>query len=169
MIRAAIFYMVWFAVWLGLAWPPDFKDVVVGVLVSLFVSVMTLDLIVKPGVKLPGPVAILKKCAWFAVYVVVFVYECLKANIDVAYRVLHPDMPIRPGTIRVKVGLKSDLGLTFLANSITLTPGTTSVDVDKERGYLYVHWLYVREGYESGGKPLPVVEKFERILGRIFE
>lgn len=102
---------------------------------------------------------------WFACYLFVFVWECLKANIDVAYRVIHPDLPIRPGTIKVKVSLTSDIGLTFLANSITLTPGTTTVDVDKERGFLYIHMLYVKED-RSGPK---IVGKFENILKRILK
>ena len=95
----------------------------------------------------------------------VFIWECFKANIDVAYRVLHPKLPIRPGTVKVKVSLKSDIGLTFLANSVTLTPGTTTVDIDKPNGYLYVHCLSVKDGAVR----LPVVSRFENILKRIFE
>lgn len=171
MIRAIVFYFIWFAVWMLLAWPPEPKDVIVGIVVSLFVSVMTVDLVLRKGRggRSYAPLAVLKRVAWFIVYVFVFLWECIKANIDVAYRVLHPDLPIRPGTIRINVNLKSDIGLTFLANSITLTPGTTSIDVDKARGCLYIHWLYVRDAYGPGGKTLPVVVKFERILGRIFE
>jgi multicomponent Na+:H+ antiporter subunit E len=116
-----------------------------------------------------NPVVYIKKAGWFLIYIVVFLYECLKANLDVAYRVLHPDLPIRPGTIRVKMGLKSDTGITFLANSVTLTPGTTTVDVDKAKGCLYVHWLYVQDGHDASNASLPVVEKFEKILRRIFE
>ena len=106
---------------------------------------------------------------WFIYYAVVFLWECVKANIDVAYRVLHPDLPIRPGTVKIKTGLTSDIALTFLATSVTLTPGTTTVDIDKDRGYIYVHWLYVKEGYDRSSMKLAVVGKFENILKRIFE
>ena len=109
------------------------------------------------------------RCLWFVYYIAVFLWECVKANIDVAYRVVHPDLPISPGTIRVKTGLKSDVGLTFLANSITLTPGTTTVDIDKYRGYIYVHWLCVRKDYDRTSEKLAVVGKFERILKKVFE
>jgi multicomponent Na+:H+ antiporter subunit E len=112
---------------------------------------------------------ILKKAIFLFYYIIIFLWECLKANIDVAYRVLHPNLPIRPGTVKVKVSLRSDIGLTFLANSITLTPGTTSVDIDKEKGLLYIHWIYVRDGFREGEKRLPVVEKFENILKKVFE
>ena len=86
-----------------------------------------------------------------------------------AYRVIHPDLPIRPGTIKVKTDLKSDVGLTLLANSITLTPGTTTVDIDKEKGLIYIHWLYIRDDYDKTAMKLKVVEKFENILRKIFE
>ena len=104
---------------------------------------------------------------WSVAYIFVFLWECVKANLDVAYRVLHPDLPIRPGTFKVKTGLKSDVGLTFLTSSITLTPGMTSVDVDKGGGWIYIHFLYVRD---SGNKcpRLSAVARFERILKRIF-
>lgn len=173
MIRKASLFILWFSVWALLSWPFDARDAVFGAAAALLVSVVTADILAQPSAKSGAsgldPVRFIRRCGWFIVYLFVFVWECLKANIDVAYRVLHPDLPIRPGTIRVKTGLKSDIGLTFLANSITLTPGTTTVDVDKEGGTIYVHWLYVREGYGAGQRPLPVVARFERILGRVFE
>ena len=59
----------------------------------------------------------------FLFTLLVFIWECIKANLDVAYRVLHPAMPIRPGIVKVKTTLKSELAKTLLANSITMTPG----------------------------------------------
>lgn len=85
---------------------------------------------------------------------------------DVAFRVLHPDLPIRPGTVRIKTSLRSDIGLTFLANSLTLTPGNTTIDVDKAAGILYVHRLCIRgDAMES----IPVAVKFEKILKKVFD
>ena len=92
----------------------------------------------------------------------------MKANIDVAFRVSHPECPINPGIVKVKTNLKSDTALTFLANSITLTPGTLSVDIDQSQGVLYVHWINVRS-QDTGKATRMVVERFERILKRIFE
>jgi multicomponent Na+:H+ antiporter subunit E len=103
---------------------------------------------------------------WFVYYIVIFLWECLKANVDVAFRVLHPDLPIRPGTIRIQTALKSDAGLTFLANSLTLTPGNTTIDIDKTAGVLYVHRLCIKE--ENAGS-LPVAAKFESVIKRIFD
>lgn len=79
---------------------------------------------------------------WFLVYLVIFILECIKANFDVAYRVLHPGMPVKPGIVKVKTTLKSGFGRMMLANSITMTPGTITVDIIDDD--LYVHWIYVR-------------------------
>jgi multicomponent Na+:H+ antiporter subunit E len=77
----------------------------------------------------------------FIVYAVgPFFYNMAKANLDVAYRVITGK--IRPGIVRISPGLKTSIGMTMLANSITLTPGTLTVDVDAQKN-LYVHWIYV--------------------------
>ena len=92
----------------------------------------------------------------------------IKANFDVAYRVVHPKLPIKPGIVKVKTKLKSDTGLTFLANSITLTPGTMSVDIDRENGYLYIHWINVKSTDVEKATEI-IVSRFEKILEKIFE
>ena len=72
--------------------------------------------------------------------------EIIKANWDVARRVLSPSLPVTPTMIRVKASQTSDLGQVIYANSITLTPGTISVDV--ANGEILVHALS-REGAEE--------------------
>lgn len=80
----------------------------------------------------------------FLIYLIgPFFWAMAKANLDVAYRVITGK--IRPGIVRVSPGLATDFGITLLANSITLTPGTLSVDVDEESGDLFVHWINVRD------------------------
>jgi len=89
-----------------------------------------------------------------------FLLGMIKANIDVAIRVITGE--IRPGIVRIDSGLKKSLSTTMLANSITLTPGTLTVDVndDVEEGNLfYIHWIFVtdenpaeEEVYGSFGK-----------------
>jgi multicomponent Na+:H+ antiporter subunit E len=87
--------------------------------------------------------------------------------LDVVYRVIHPAMPIRPGIVKVKTSLKSDSARTALANSITLTPGTMTVDITDD-GYLYIHWINVRttDVEEASRK---IVTPFEWFLAKIFD
>ena len=73
-------------------------------------------------------------------------WQIVKANIDVARRVLDPRLPISPNLLRVKVTQKSDLGRVSYANSITLTPGTVSVGVEGDS--ILVHAL-TREAAEA--------------------
>ena len=103
---------------------------------------------------------------WLLVYLFVFTWECIRANLDVAYRVLHPALPIRPGIVKVKLGVRSPVARTFLANSITMTPGTLSVDIIGD--YLYVHWIYLKsedpEVYTED-----IAGRFEQYIKKIFE
>ena len=80
---------------------------------------------------------------WFTllVYLFPFFFAMAKANVDVAYRVITGR--INPAIVKINPNLKNDMSLTFLANSITLTPGTLSVDVDQKTNELYVHWINV--------------------------
>jgi len=170
MMAAIVLFILWYFVWIMLSWPLAGHEALTGVAVSAFVTFMTLDLDGRGDVRkkrkllsIPG------RLVWVLYYIPVFLWECVKANFDVAFRVLPPKVHIRPGTLKIKTLLKTDIGLTFLANSVTLTPGTTTVDVDKENGYIYVHWLYVREKHGKVPAKLDVVTKFDRIIKKIFE
>jgi multicomponent Na+:H+ antiporter subunit E len=159
-----ILFLLALLIWSFLTWPPDSQHLLVGVLVSGLVSFMTGDMFVKR----PHAFKHLSRYLWFLYYIPLFIWECIKANIDVAYRVIHPDLPINPGIVKVKTTLKSDTGLTFLANSITLTPGTMSVDIDPEGGYLYIHWIDVKERDIQKASEI-IVKTFEEVLRRIFD
>ncbi|MFC1667134.1 Na+/H+ antiporter subunit E [Candidatus Omnitrophota bacterium] len=159
-----VLFLLSFIGWILLNWVPDWQHIIVGLFVSIVVAYLTGGFFVRRVHLFTHPARYL----WFLYYVPVFIWECFKANIDVAYRVVHPDLPIHPGIVKVKTRLKSDSALTFLANSITLTPGTLSVDIDREGGFLYVHWIDVKEKNLDKATSM-IVEKFERILARIFD
>ena len=72
-------------------------------------------------------------------YLVAFLWELLTANVDVAYRTLSPSMPIEPRVIELPLRVQTPLGITTIANSITLTPGTLTMDHDDTTNTLYVH------------------------------
>lgn len=67
--------------------------------------------------------------------------EIVKSNVDVARRILHPDLPISPTIIRVRASQRTELGRVIYANSITLTPGTVSIDVRDNDEHIEVHAL----------------------------
>jgi multicomponent Na+:H+ antiporter subunit E len=74
-----------------------------------------------------------------------FLYELLLSAIKVALLVLSPSMRkrLKPAIVAFPLTVKSDVGITLLANMITLTPGTLSVDVSADRSVLFVHAISV--------------------------
>ncbi|MDF9746812.1 Na+/H+ antiporter subunit E [Natrinema salsiterrestre] len=81
----------------------------------------------------------LRVLPYAGLYLGAFTRELLRANVDVAYRVLSPGMPIEPEVILVPLRVESDIAITVIANSITITPGTVTLDYDDETNALYVH------------------------------
>ncbi|MCH7408617.1 Na+/H+ antiporter subunit E [Belliella sp. DSM 111904] len=78
-------------------------------------------------------------------FVFFFLYELVKANVQVAYDVITPRHYMEPGIVKIPLDAESDLEITLLANLITLTPGTLSLDVSEDRKVLYVHAMYVKD------------------------
>ena len=74
-----------------------------------------------------------------------FIKELVLSAVRVALLVLRPDMrrQLKPEIIEFPLAVTSDAEITLLANLITLTPGTLSVDVSEDRSVLYVHALLV--------------------------
>ena len=83
----------------------------------------------------------LRATPYVVLYVAVFVKELVTANLDVAYRVLAPGMRIEPDVVVVPLRVQTDAAVTTIANSITLTPGTLTMDYDEENNTLYVHGI----------------------------
>jgi len=148
--------------WLMLTFEFTAANIIVGAVASLITAAIFARFFIKNVYKLIQP----KRYGWFLVYLVVFIWECLKANIDVAYRVLHPAMPIRPGIVKVKTTLKSDMAKMLLANSITMTPGTISVDIIDD--YLYIHWIYIKSEDPEVYTKI-ITGPFEKYIKRIIE
>ncbi|MFH1380404.1 MAG: Na+/H+ antiporter subunit E [bacterium] len=162
-----ILFVTAYIVWLLINWIPDWQHILVGLFTSMLVAYLTGDLFITAGrahlLKHPN-----RYWHFIFEYLPVFFWECIKANIDVAYRVSHPLLPIKPGIVKITTKLKSDTGLTFLANSITLTPGTMTVDIDKDKGVLYIHWINTKAADTETATKL-IAERFEKILAKIFE
>ncbi|MDP2923818.1 MAG: Na+/H+ antiporter subunit E [Candidatus Omnitrophota bacterium] len=159
-----VLFILGFIIWMLLGWPLDYAHALVGIFVAGFVAMFTGDMFSRR----PHHFGHLTRYLWFAYYVPLFLWECLKANIDVAFRVSDPRLPINPGIVKVKTTLKSDTALTFLANSITLTPGTLCVDIKSKEGILYIHWIDVKSQDSQKATQL-IVDTFEKVLKKIFE
>lgn len=167
-MRRLIYFILSFIVWLLLAWPfaegqIDGQIVIAGLVASAIVAFLFHEVLPEEHHVFVSP----KRIFWLMIYLPVFFYYVIMANFDVVYRALHPKMPIKPGIVKVKTKLKSESGITALANSITLTPGTLTVDLTDD-GFLYVHWINVKSDETDRATEL-ICHKFEFFLERIFE
>lgn len=167
-MRRLIYFVLAFVVWVLVAWPfvdgrVDVQVVVAGLMASFLVAMLFHDILPKEHHVFVSPIRIF----WLLVYVPVFLYYVVCANLDVVYRALHPAMPIKPGIVKIKTNLKTDSAITALANSITLTPGTLTVDLTDD-GYLYVHWINVKSDDVEEATQL-ISQRFEWFLHKIFE
>lgn len=127
-------FCVMFLFWLLLSGILDPIHVGAGIICSVIIAFVSHDLLVTQKWD-----KMLRKSGRFIIYIVWELWQILLANFDVAYRVLHPKMPIDPSVIEFDTSLRSDLAIVTLANSITLTPGTITINIDQEKGRFQVH------------------------------
>ena len=154
-------FLLLLATWFLLNGKYDLVTIGIGVLVSLFISLV-----------LCGKCEIFsemnfspKGIIYFFAFVFVFFIELVKSNFDIAKRVLSPSLPINPGIVEVETKLKSKLGRMILANSITLTPGTLTVKVEEDT--FFIHCVNV-EHTDIDGATKDIVKKFEKYLEVIY-
>jgi multicomponent Na+:H+ antiporter subunit E len=162
-MRRLIYFILGFIIWMLLTWTTDTQVVIAGLIASAIVAILFHEILPKEHHLFISPMRLF----WLLVYLPVFFYYVMKANLDVVYRALHPKMPIKPGIVKIKTQLTTESGITALANSITLTPGTLTVDLTDD-GFLYIHWINVKsDDIEEATKH--IAHKFEWFLKRIFE
>jgi len=153
--------LVTFVLWLALSSKLNLPELICGGVVCLIISFFATHMYSKLGF----PSLSIKMVLFFLAYIIVLFWEVIKANFDVAYRVIHPKMPIKPGIVVIKTSLKSDIAKMILANSITLTPGTFTLDVIGDE--LLIHWINVKtEDVDEATKMIG--KRFEKYLEVIF-
>ena len=141
--RLVLTWAVLMAFWLVVSGSFIINNLALGALVTLIIAAFMRDLLTE-DIRRSGN--IIEKLLYFAFiylpqYLVIMAFRLLESNLKVAKNVIFMD--INPGIVKIKTDLHSDTGLTILANSITLTPGTLTLDVKKklDETYLYVHWI----------------------------
>jgi multicomponent Na+:H+ antiporter subunit E len=129
-------FCIMFLFWLILSGFFDAFHLIAGGICSAIVTLICHGLLVKGK----GQKMFLKSVRLF-LYIPWQLWQIVLANLDVAYRVLHPKMPIDPRIIECETSLRGDFALTTLANCITLTPGTITIFVEPGKGKFWVHAL----------------------------
>ncbi|MBN1634174.1 MAG: Na+/H+ antiporter subunit E [Ignavibacteria bacterium] len=94
-----------------------------------------------------------------------FVKELIKANIRVTIEIVSPPLKMKPGIVKVPLSLENDLQITLLANLLTLTPGTLTLDISEDKKYIFIHGMYI----EDRGKFVSDIKNgFEKRIKEIF-
>ena len=161
-MSSILLFVFLFGIWLLLTLNVTIPNIAVGAIASFVVTLF----LSKYSLKVTKKVFQIQRWFWALAYIPMFTWEMAKANFDVAYRVLSPKMPIKPGIVKVRSSLKTSFAKVILANSITMTPGTITVDVIDED--LYIHWIYV-SSKDPKVYTKKIIGKFEKLLKRIFE
>ncbi|MDN5270902.1 Na+/H+ antiporter subunit E [Chloroflexus sp. MS-CIW-1] len=151
MIALILLILVLTMTWMALQSSFTLADLIVGLLVSSAIVAMARNFLSIPFVNTDlhpqqrDRTFIRLALKWVA-FIGFALWSILKANIDMARIVLFRRVDdIRPGIIAIPLDVKSDAGITVLANLITLTPGTVSLDVATDRRTIYIHCIDVHD------------------------
>ncbi len=152
-----MFAALLFGVWILLNGWQDVSALIAGAVISLVIAALFSAS--------AGPLFAVKlspQALWAIVcFFIFFVKEMIKANLQVAAVVLNPALPLKPAIVAVKTRLQTPMGRLLLANSITLTPGTLTVDIKEDT--LYIHWISA-ETTDTAAATKVIVEGFERYI-----
>lgn len=144
--------------WLILVGDFAIAELVAGCIVSLIAASLAIG---KSNIMQGLKISVMTP--WYVIsYLAIFLLTLIRANLDMARRVISPQIPLNPQVIRVSTSLNSDLGKLVLANSITLTPGTLSVDVIDDE--IIVHWIDCPADMDQETATREIAHTFEKYL-----
>ena len=146
--------LVWVGLWGDLSW----ANLLGGVAVAgvLLVALPLDDVPVHGRVSLPGVLA----------FAGVFLVELVRANVQVVRLVLRPGPAPRSAVVAVRVHGRGDRLLSLVADAVSLTPGTLTLEVDRDRSVLYVHALDVGTAPGAAEQVVAGVARLERAAAR---
>ena len=161
-IQYGVAFVALWILWFVLTGSTDPQELVTGAIVAALVA-----LIAKGAPFTDRSLDILqpKRLGYALAYIPYMVWAIAVANWDVAKRVVSPQLKIKPGIVKVKTKLTHPTARLILANSITLTPGTITLDIRGDE--LWIHWIDVQAD-DIDGATKEIVAGFEKYLEVIF-
>ena len=150
-----------FIFWILLSGEFTFILITSGVVASLITAYLSHDIFIGKADLKTETGRVFK----FIVYIPWLLWEIILANVEIAYLVLNPKPLVDPQIVRFKNDLKTDLGIVTLAHSITLTPGTVTVDANREEFVIHAIWQKSAEGIISG----EMQRKVKKIEGEVMK
>jgi len=153
-MRLTFWTIFLFSLWVILTTNFELANLLVGVGVSVSVALLYIRMFQDEKIELVNPY-------YLFVYLLVLVKNLILSNLQIAKRVLSPDMKLNPAIVAVKTELQSDWKKLLLANSITLTPGTLTLDVKDDT--LFIHIIECKDVTNKES----ITKEFEAIIQKI--
>ncbi len=112
-----------------------------------------------------GPSTYFRKFRQVVSFILYFLRELVVATFRVARVVISPELNVRPVIIAVPLDVKTDIQIALLANLVTLTPGSMTLDVSDDRRVMYVHVMHAEDVEQARQE---IKQGFERRIGELF-
>jgi multicomponent Na+:H+ antiporter subunit E len=122
-------------IWAAVTGRFDFSNVLIGMAIGHMVLFIAQPIM--------GSSTYFSRIRYVLRFALFYIWEMILANLRVAYDVMTPLRRIRPGVLAIPLEAKTEAEITLLANLITLTPGSVSLDVSSDRRFLYLHAMYI--------------------------
>ncbi len=160
-------FIIAFAIWIVFTGKITSDVLIIGIGAGLITTVFFHNMLLRSINHPKGWFNYFRGLLVVIVFIPVFFYEVLVAALKVSRHVIEKKPSFSPGIVKVKTKLTNITAITILANLITLTPGTLTLDFDiAERAY-YIHWIDVKTREEAEARK-EIIEQFERWLEVIF-
>ena len=153
-MRLIFWTILLLSIWLILTRNFHMANIFVGIGVSFSISLLYIKMFKHSEFEFINPF-------WLFIYILVLLKNLVISNMQIAIRILSKDMNLKPKIVAVKTELKSDWKKLLLANSITLTPGTLTLDIKDDT--LFIHMIEC-ENIEDKEK---ITKEFEDIIAKI--
>ncbi len=148
--------------WMLLTWSVSIDSLIAGILVALLTSVIFGKYFYTSIYKLRQ----FRRFFRVIPFLAFFTWQAIKANLDVAWRVIQPKVPIQPAIIKTPLTVKTELARAILSCALTMTPGTIVIDIRED--FLFVHWIYV-DAKDPDNYALNRIRQFEKYIQYIFD
>ena len=153
-MRLLFWSILLFVLWMILTSNFQMANILVGMAVSFSIALLYVKLFTHKKFEFINPV-------WLMVYLYVLLKNLIISNIQISKIILKSDMKLSPAIIAVKTNLESDWKKLLLANSVTLTPGTLTLDIKDNT--LFIHVIDYSEGLNKEN----ITKEFEDIIAKI--
>ena len=153
-MRLLFWTVLLFCMWMVLTSNFQMANILIGVVVSFSIALLYIKLFTHKAFEFISPL-------WLGVYLWILLKNLIISNLRITKRTLSKDMKLSPAIVAVKTNLESDWKKLLLANSITLTPGTLTLDIKDD--ILFIHVIE----YHEGSSKESITKEFEDIIAKI--